>query len=88
MDKVAFDADLKTQSAAMHQPMVIGEAVKRLSPDFREHQVQIPLASIARMRDRLIHGYDILDLDQVWKTCTVDVPALVDAIEPLTPKQE
>jgi uncharacterized protein with HEPN domain len=88
MDKASFDADPKTQSAVMHQLMVIGEAVKRLSTSLRERHDQIPWAPIAGMRDRLIHGYDIVDLGEVWKTCTIDVPALIDAIEPLTPKQE
>jgi len=31
MDKEAFLKDIKTQSAILHQLMVIGEAVKRLS---------------------------------------------------------
>jgi len=34
-DKDAFLADAKTQSAVLHQLLVIGEAVKRLSPEFR-----------------------------------------------------
>jgi uncharacterized protein with HEPN domain len=36
MTKEAFLADLKAQSAMLHQFIVIGEAVKRLSPSFRE----------------------------------------------------
>jgi uncharacterized protein with HEPN domain len=35
MDKAEFLADLKTQSAVLHQLLIIGEAVKRLSPEFR-----------------------------------------------------
>lgn len=35
MTKPAFIKDLKTQSAILHQLMVMGEAVKRLSEDFR-----------------------------------------------------
>jgi len=31
MDKAAFEIDYKTQSAVMHQLMVMGEAVKRHS---------------------------------------------------------
>jgi uncharacterized protein with HEPN domain len=29
------------------------------------------------MRDRLIHGYDSVDTAELWKTATVDVPALL-----------
>jgi uncharacterized protein with HEPN domain len=86
--KVTFDADLKTQSAVLHQLIVIGEAVKRLSPAFRESHMDIPWAAIAGMRDHLIHGYDTVDLAEVWKTATVDVPSLLAALEPLIPPQE
>ncbi|MBN1815652.1 MAG: DUF86 domain-containing protein [Anaerolineae bacterium] len=81
MDKPAFLADAKTQSAILHQLMVIGEAVKRLSQDFRARHPQVPWALIAAMRDKLIHAYDIVDLDEVWKTAEVDVPDLLSAIE-------
>jgi uncharacterized protein with HEPN domain len=83
MDKPAFLEDAKTQSAILHQLMVIGEAVKRLSRGFRARHPQIPWALIAAMRDKLIHAYDIVDLDEVWKTAEVDVPDLLSAIEPL-----
>ena len=88
MNKAAFDTDLKTQSAVLHQLMVIGEAVKRLSPAFRESQMDIPWSAIAGMRDHVIHGYDIVDLEEVWKTAKVDVPSLLSALEPLVPPQE
>lgn len=88
MNKAGFDADLKTQSAVLHQLMVIGEAVKRLSLEFRARHSGIPWSDIAGMRDHLIHGYDIVDLEEVWKTATVDVPDLLAALEPLVPRQE
>jgi uncharacterized protein with HEPN domain len=85
MDKTAFANDLKTQSAIAHQLMVIGEAVKRLSPELREGHPEIPWALIAGMRDKLIHGYDIVDMEEVWKTATTDVPELLSLIKPLLP---
>jgi len=88
MDKAAFLKDIKTQSAVLHQLMVMGEAVKRLSPDFRTRHPEIPWALIAGMRDKLIHGYDIVDLNEVWKTADVDVPDLLSLMEPLLPHQE
>lgn len=88
VDKAAFLKDVKTQSAVLHQLMIMGEAVKRLSRDFRTRHPEIPWALIAGMRDTLIHGYDIVDLDQVWKTADSDVPDLLALIEPLLPEQE
>ena len=88
MDKEAFLQDIKTQSAIVHQLMVMGEAVKRLSQGFRTHHRDIPWALITGMRDKLIHGYDIVDLDAVWKTADSDVPNLLCFLEPLLPKEE
>ena len=34
-DRVAFLQDLKTQSAILHQLLLLGEAVRRLSTEFR-----------------------------------------------------
>jgi len=70
----AFEADLKTQSAVLHQVMVLGEAVTRLSDSFRDANADIPWRLIVGMRHRLIHGYDDVDLDEVWQTVTRDLP--------------
>jgi len=63
---------------------VVGEAVKRLSMDFRDRNPQIPWTLIAGMRDHLIHAYDLVDWDEVWKTSTKDVPDLLQKIERIT----
>lgn len=61
-----------------------GEAVKRLSKEFRAQHSEIPWGLIAGMRDHLIHGYDLVDWDEVWKTATSDVPDLLSKLEALT----
>ena len=75
-----FIDDLKTRSAVLYQLTVIGEAVKRLSPEFRLAQTQVPWASMAGMRDHLVHAYDLVDWDEVWETATRDVPSLLKQI--------
>ena len=85
ISKVVFLDDHKTQSAVLYQLIVMGEAVKRLSGGFRAQHAEIPWSLIAGMRDHLIHGYDIVDWDEVWKTATSDVPDLLMKIEPLLP---
>ena len=87
LEKEAFLNDHKTQSAVLYQLIVMGEAVKRLSDELRAQHLDIPWSLIAGMRDHLIHGYDIVDWDEVWKTATSDVPDLLSKIEPLLPRQ-
>ena len=64
----AFLADLKTQSAVLHQLLILGEAAKRLSQLFRDAHAHIPWPLITGMRDKLIHHYDVVDLGVVWET--------------------
>ena len=45
---------------------IIGEATKRLSPDFRDRHPGIPWRSMAALRDVLAHGYMSVDLEIVW----------------------
>jgi uncharacterized protein with HEPN domain len=73
MTKDMFLNDIKTQSSVLYQLTVLGAAVKRLSRDLRAQHPEIPWALIAGMRDHLIHGYDIVDWDEVWNTATRDV---------------
>jgi uncharacterized protein with HEPN domain len=87
-DEATFQADLKTQSATLHQLMIIGEAVKQLSDEFRVQHADIPWRDIGRMRDLLIHHYGNVDLHRVWLTVTQDIPALITALEPLAPRDE
>jgi uncharacterized protein with HEPN domain len=42
---------------------------------------------MAGMRHHLIHGYDAVDLDEVWKTASCDVPEVLRKLQPLPPKQ-
>lgn len=83
LDKMSFLRDLKTQSAVLHQLMVVGEAVKRLSPETRQSAPEVPWSLIAGMRDNLIHGYDDVDLEEVWKTSERDIPHLMNCVERL-----
>ncbi|HRZ82889.1 MAG TPA: DUF86 domain-containing protein, partial [Candidatus Hydrogenedentes bacterium] len=48
---------------------------------FREAHPDIPWNAIARMRDRLIHGYGTVDLGVVWRTASEAIPGLLRVLE-------
>ncbi len=82
VSKNSFLIDAKTQAAVLHELLVIGEAVKRLSEDFRVSHPEMSWRSMAGMRDQLIHAYDSVDLKEVWITLQRDVPKLLAFLEP------
>ena len=83
-----LDADLLLQSGVAHQLTIIGEATKRLSPELREAHPAVPWRRMAGMRDVLVHAYDAVDLDEVWRVATQSIPELIGWIEPLIPPEE
>jgi uncharacterized protein with HEPN domain len=86
-NRASFENDERIQSAILYQLLVLGEAVKRLSVEFRERHSDVPWSRIAGMRDRIIHGYDSVDLDEVWNAVTIHVPELAARLEPLMPRK-
>jgi len=86
MDRAAFLADAKTQAAVVHELLVLGEAAKRLSTEFTTRVPAVPWKAIAGMRDKLIHHYDAVDIEEVWKALSIDVPRLLETLAPLAPK--
>jgi uncharacterized protein with HEPN domain len=87
LQKEQFLEDFKTQSAVLYQLIVIGEAVKRLSFALRQQHPEIPWPPMSGMRDHLIHGYDVVDWDEVWRTATRDIPDLLSKMESFLPQE-
>ena len=80
MEKGDFFSSNLVQDGTIRQIEIIGEATKNLSKDFREKYPHIHWNDIAGMRDRLIHHYFGVNLNDVWYTVEVDIQALKDEI--------
>jgi uncharacterized protein with HEPN domain len=87
-DKDAVEADSQARAAVLYEFLVMGEAVKRLSPEIRACHSDVPWAQVAGMRDVLIHGYDRVNFDRVWSTIADSLPGLLDALTPLIPMEQ
>lgn len=81
VDEAHFKATRLLQDGTIRQIEIIGEAVKNLSKDIRKSYPEIPWQDIAGMRDRLIHGYFGVDIEEVWETAKQDLPILKDQVK-------
>jgi uncharacterized protein with HEPN domain len=76
-----LDTDRMLQLALTRLVEIIGEAVTRVSLETRQRQRAIPWAEIIGLRNRLIHGYDAVDLNILWEIIQTDLPQLIKALE-------
>ncbi len=69
--------------ALLFQFVVIGEAVKHLSPETRAAALDIPWEDVAGLRDLIAHEYFRIDIDRVLAIVERDLPPLEQAIDRL-----
>ena len=86
LSKANLATNEEKQSAILYQVIVVGEATKQLSIDFRNTHLDVPWKDIAGMRDILAHQYDRVNLDTLWDVIQNDIPELIELIAPLLPK--
>lgn len=78
-----FLSDPKTQDAVLRSFEILGEAAKRVSQEIRDQAPEIPWRSVAGFRDVLIHQYEGVDLEIVWKRIVEDLPPLKASLHAL-----
>ncbi len=60
---------------------IVGEAASRTPLDERARYGNLPWGQIVGLRNRLIHGYDSVDLDILWQIVNHDLPPLILGLE-------
>ncbi|MBM4328626.1 MAG: DUF86 domain-containing protein [Deltaproteobacteria bacterium] len=76
------------QDAVIRNFEVIGEAAKRVPNEFRETHPSIPWKGLTALRDVLIHQYEGVNPEEVWRIVEKELPALKTAISSLLPPLE
>lgn len=69
-----FKTDDYMQDAVIRRFQIIGEATKHIPEEIRKEHSEIPWKYATGMRDILIHDYDDVNLERLWKTCKEDLP--------------
>jgi uncharacterized protein with HEPN domain len=75
-----FGKNRVMQLAVTRLVEVVGEAASRVSVATRHRYSDIPWPQIIGMRNRLIHGYDVVDWDLLWDTVQSDLPPLIASL--------
>lgn len=75
-----LDRDRQLNLALVRLVEIIGEAAKRVSPSTRDAHPRIPWTQIIGTRDRLIHGYDRVNFDILWRIVSEELPALIEQL--------
>lgn len=75
-----LDQDELLSLALVRLLEMVGEAASKVSNNTRDQHPEIPWAQILGMRNRLVHGYDKIDLDVLWQTLIQDLQPLIDSL--------
>ena len=80
MGRSDFLDDRRTQHAVTMCLQIIGESAKQIlerHPEFAVARPEIRLGEMRGIRNRIAHGYVLIDQDRVWDTVTEDLPDLL-----------
>ena len=76
-----FYKDKKTQDAVIRQIAIVGEAMGKLDKDFVNNHPELPTKEAVSMRNVLVHDYEWVDTEEVWRTIEKDLPKLKQTVE-------
>jgi uncharacterized protein with HEPN domain len=75
-----FRSDLMLRRAVERAIEIVGEAARRISPEFQDQHTSIPWRRIAGLRNILAHQYGDVVPERFWSIVTEGVPELIDQL--------
>jgi uncharacterized protein with HEPN domain len=82
-----FEQDKMLRYAVERQILVIGEASRKLSQDFRNQYPEIPWNAIISQRNIIAHEYGEILTDRIWNVAVNRIPELIQKLGPLLPDE-
>ena len=76
MTAESLDVDILHKHATAYNIQIIGEAVYKLTKEFKESHPNTPWSAIEKMRHILVHDYFQVNMRIMWMVITEDLPPL------------
>ncbi|MEX3965988.1 DUF86 domain-containing protein [Paraburkholderia sp. EG286B] len=79
LSRESFEATPMAVDAVVRNITIIGEAARNITrhdPDFAAAHPEIPWEAMYGMRNQVMHGYFVVDIDIVWSTVQSYLPEL------------
>jgi uncharacterized protein with HEPN domain len=76
-----LDLDRMFELALTRLMEVLGEAARRVPPEFRSRYPEVPWQDTTDLRNVLIHNYDTVDFDELWRIIQEHLPPLVQQLQ-------
>jgi uncharacterized protein with HEPN domain len=76
-----LDTDCQLNLSLVRLLEIVSEAAGRVPAEERVRYPDLPWPEIVSLRNRLIHGYDSVDFDILWRIVSDDLPPLIAALE-------
>lgn len=83
MERESLHAEGMETLALVRLLEILGEAARRVPATVRSEHPEVPWSQIVGTRDRLIHGYDQVDLDILWTIVRDQLPSLLSQLDAL-----
>lgn len=80
-----YTADENLRLATERRIEIIGEAARRISPSFKETHREVPWRLIVDQRNVLVHAYDEIADERIWRLAIGDIPLLIEQLAALVP---
>ncbi len=79
--RLDLDDDRQLNLSLVRLLEIVGEAASRIPKEDQALYGTIPWPEVISLRNRLIHGYDMVDFDILWQIVNQDLPRLIESLK-------